>query len=73
MLSIIDPVIRELSWLGQAVPEDVLREDVLRAQKHDLPVHAWTGEDREGSALVVVWVAGKRAGQLLSAFEITGR
>jgi len=36
------------------------------------PVHRWSGEDRSGNPLTIVWVAGPRAGRVLHVFEISG-
>jgi len=74
MFSIIDPVVTERQWRSESPISQVsLCASIDFAQGRSLPVHAWSGEDRDGKPLAVVWVAGKRAGQLFSAFEITGR
>ncbi|MFJ2650894.1 hypothetical protein ACIO1C_29765 [Streptomyces sp. NPDC087420] len=74
MLSIIDPVIRERSWrFNRVISEETLREDMHHAKRSHATVNVWDGEDRKGQPLVIVWVAGRRAGRLFSAFEIAGR
>lgn len=72
MYGITNPVIRECAWRQcQEVSTVEFHEDMIFAGRSGHPVHTWTGETRGGDPLVVVWVAGKRAGQVFSAYEIT--
>lgn len=77
MFSIIDPIVTERQWPGETgrpMTQEYLRSTLETAATRGLLVHIWTGEGRDGKPLAVVWVAGKRVGQLLrGAFEITGR
>lgn len=63
----------ERCWrFAQPVTEAQFTRDMDSADRIGLPVHRWSGADREGRPFTVVWVAGRRAGQVLSAYEITG-
>lgn len=63
----------ERQWRTERhVTEAELRRDLDHADRALLPVHRWTGDDRSGQPLTVVWVAGPETGALFSAYEISG-
>ncbi len=63
----------ERSWRAERrIGEGEFARDMDHADRMNLPVHRWSGEDRPGRPLTVVWVAGSRTGTLFSAYEISG-
>jgi hypothetical protein len=62
---------RSWRWLRE-ISEADLRYDLDRAREMSLPVHRWSGEDRDGRPFTVVWVAGPGTGAVFSAYEISG-
>lgn len=77
MFSIIDPVITERTQHGavalRGTNDQRLRDDLTFAAHLEHPVYSWTGENRDGRPIAIIWFAGRRAGKLFTAFEITGR
>lgn len=71
---ITKPVIIERTWRGMhPITPEVFQADMLYVAQLCAHEYEWRGTDREGRPLVVVWWVGPRAGQLFSAYEITGR
>lgn len=65
-------LIKEVGWrLSKEVTREAYLRDLAYAEDLKFPVHEWRGEDRDGKAMVISWVATS-AGNLLSAYEITG-
>jgi len=63
----------ERGWrMARHITEAEFTADMSHAERMLLPVHRWSGEDRNGQPLSVVWVAGPETGALFSAYEITG-
>lgn len=63
----------ERSWRwAHEISEAAFTADMDHADRMVLPVHRWSGEDRDGRPLTVVWVAGPETGALFSAYEISG-
>lgn len=77
MFGVKDPVIREVKWLDGGGDREVTAAtfwSVMQYAEHlRARVYEWTGKDRNGAPLVVVWWAGKRAGQLWALYEISER
>lgn len=67
-------VVREsLGRVSRPVSEEQYERAVHRARELlQFPVHRWSGDDRDGRRLTVVWVAGPVTGKLFSAYEISG-
>jgi hypothetical protein len=47
--------------------------DMIQAAACGQHVHTWTGKDRDGAPLMVMWTVGPVTGQALSVYEIPGR
>jgi hypothetical protein len=47
--------------------------DMVDAANCGQDVHTWTGKDRDGAPLMVMWTVGPVTGQALSVYEIPGR
>jgi len=74
MHGIQDPVIRERSWCAEReITAEQLAKDLAYAEDIRFGVHEVHFDAPDGKPVVVVWVAGARAGQLFSAYEITER
>lgn len=54
----------------EITPADFAK-DMEHAKDMLLPVHSWTGTDRNGGPLEVAWVTGPETGALFSAYENT--
>ena len=69
---ITEPHIIEREWRGiKPVTPDAFQADMLYVAQLRARDYEWSGTDRDGRPLIVVWWAGRRAGQLFSAYEIT--
>lgn len=72
MFGIENPVIRERTWRNpKPISEATFKADMGYAEQLHAKIYTWTGEDREGKPLAVVWIAGPNVGQLFSAYEFT--
>lgn len=65
-------IIEHTGLRSRPIGEGEFTRDMDSADRAGFPVHRWSGKDREGRPFTVVWVAGRRAHALLSAYEITG-
>lgn len=71
MFGIDNPVITERSWrMAHGLTAAEFSDDIAYAEHMRHPVHEWSGEDRDGRPLAVVWVEGRHSGAVLSAYEI---
>jgi hypothetical protein len=74
MYGIKDPVIRERSWRAEReTTAEQLSRDIAFFEDINFHVHEVHFVDRTGKPVIVVWIAGRRAGNLFSAYEITER
>ena len=65
-------VVHEVGWkLRREVRFSVYRRDLAYAAEMALSVHEWSGEDREGRPMAIVWVQTPN-GRELAAYEIQG-
>ncbi|MFJ2176425.1 hypothetical protein ACIOHE_26480 [Streptomyces sp. NPDC087851] len=72
MYGVPDPVISERrADGGKTISHHAFAADMRSVVALHHPVHVWTGQDRTGRPLAVAWVAGRRAGRLLGAYEFT--
>ncbi|MGW2513637.1 hypothetical protein ACWC0A_30435 [Streptomyces scopuliridis] len=72
MFGVPNPVISERTWhASKNVSRQTFAEDMEAVRRLRHSVRVWTGEDRQGKPLAVAWVAGRRAGKLLCAYEFT--
>lgn len=68
------PEIRERVWRTEwEITRETFEQNTDLIRKCGGDVNEWTGEDRDGNPLTVVWTAQKATGFLLSAFEFTER
>jgi hypothetical protein len=67
-----DLIVHEAGWrLRREVRFSVYRRDLAYAAEMALNVHEWTGEDRDGRPMDIVWVQIPN-GRQLAAYEIQG-
>lgn len=72
MYGIANPVISERTWrAAREITAEQFAKDLAFAEDVAFSVNEWRGESRDGKPLAIVWVAGRRSGTLMSAFEIT--
>ena len=65
--------IRMRSWrTDREITQTMFGFDIEWAEGRGYPVHRWSGEGRDGQPMEIVWVTTPHAGELLSAYEITG-
>lgn len=63
----------ERTWrIERHITEAEFAADMNHAERMQLPVHSWTGVDRDMQPFAVTWVAGPETGSLFSAYEING-
>lgn len=65
-------IIERCGRFAHPVTEAEFTCDMDSADHAGIPVHRWSGADREGRPLTVVWIAGPATGRVLSTYEITG-
>ncbi|AXG81160.1 hypothetical protein [Streptomyces paludis] len=72
MFGVPDAVISEHTHDGaKVVSVMTFAQDMEVARRLRHSVRVWTGEDREGRPMAIIWTAGLRSGRLLAAYEFT--